>query len=238
MSRPSRTNYITVGIAMLTAALMLTPAWAWAKDEKSGNKDEKTGNMVFFRGGFAALSSNRANEVFTDVFGRNGQLNDGSSGYYLGAGLDLMLSKDFWGMMNRVAAVGEIGVEFKRFTSKSVTEAVPSTCAAAGITTCSVRVNKVQLTMLTVDIAPKIKFRQGSDFQPWIIPVGLDFHVISPPSNATNYLDVGVQFGTGAEYRLWKELKLGVDGRFHLASNQTNTTNNFGTVGAYMGIGF
>ena len=62
--------------------------------------------------------------------------------------------------------------------------------------------------------------------------------MISPPSNASNYLDIGVQFGAGAEYQLWKELKLGVDGRFHLASNQTNTVNNFGTVGMYVGIGF
>jgi hypothetical protein len=83
-----------------------------------------------------------------------------------------------------------------------------------------------------------VKFMQGSDFQPWVIPVGLDFHVISPPSNQTQYLDIGVQFGTGAEYRIWKELWLGVDGRYHLASNQTNTVNNYGTVGAYVAIGF
>ena len=37
--------------------------------------------------------------------------------------------------------------------------------------------------MLTVDIAPKMKFRQDSDFQPWIIPAGLDYHVISPQSD-------------------------------------------------------
>jgi hypothetical protein len=97
---------------------------------------------------------------------------------------------------------------------------------------------KVQMTMLTVDVAPKVKFMQGSNFQPWIIPVGLDFHVISPTSSQVNYLDIGAQFGAGAEYRIWKELWLGMDGRFHLTSNQTNTTNNFGTVGAYVAIGF
>jgi hypothetical protein len=98
--------------------------------------------------------------------------------------------------------------------------------------------SKVQVTMLTVDVAPKVKFRQGTDFQPWVIPVGLDFHVISPPSNQTNYLDIGVQFGAGAEFRIWKELWLGVDGRYHLASGATNSVNNYGTVGAYVGIGF
>lgn len=44
---------------------------------------------------------------------------------------------------------------------------------------CSVRTDKVQLTMLTIDIAPKLKFMEGSRFRPWIIPIGLDFHVIT-----------------------------------------------------------
>ena len=92
--------------------------------------------------------------------------------------------------------------------------------------------------MLTVDIAPKIMFMEGSRFRPWIIPVGLDFHVISPPSNDTTVLDIGAQFAAGAQYRIWKAVHLGVDGRFHLTANQTDTINNYGTVGGYLGIGF
>lgn len=221
-------------VAVVFAVLTLMPIGAWAQDTGKGNQ-------VFFRGGFAGLTSDRAGEVFTDVFGRNGQRNDANTGYYIGAGLDLLLSKDTWGLMQGVSVLGEIGVEFKRFNSATVTEAVPSTCAGAlggAAPGCTVRTNTVQLTMLTVDVAPKLKFMEGSAFRPWIIPLGLDFHVISPPSNATNYLDIGVQFGAGFEYQVWKELKLGLDGRFHLASNQTNTVNNFGTIGPYIGIGF
>jgi hypothetical protein len=193
------------------------------------------GNRVFFRGGFAGATSDRSNELFTDghnVLGAG--TNGGSTGYYVGAGEDIMLTRDLWGVMKGIAVVGEIGVEFKRFNSKTVSNSntIPVTAAS------NAGPGKEQITMLTVDIAPKVKFMQGSDFQPWIIPVGLDFHVISPPSNQTTVLDIGVQFGTGAEYRIWKELWLGVDGRFHLASNQTNTTNNFGTIGSYVGIGF
>lgn len=194
-------------------------------------------NQVFFRGGFAALNSNRANEVFTDVFGRNGQLNDASTGYYVGAGLDLLMHKNFLGL-NGMSLLGEVGAELKRFESKTVTQAVPSTCAAAGITQCSIRVNKVQLTMLTVDIAPKLKFMEKGKFHPWIIPIGLDFHVISPPSNATNYLDIGVQWGAGVEYNIFGPFILGLDGRYHLTANMTQTTNSFGTIGAYLGVGF
>lgn len=192
-----------------------------------------TGNRVFFRGGFAVPNSGRGGELFTDGHNTAGQ-NGGTGGYYVGAGEDIMLTHDVWGMMKEVGIVGEIGVEFKRFNSQTVANSDTKTVTGvsnAGLT-------KVQVTMLTVDIAPKVKFRQGTDFQPWIIPVGLDFHVISPPSNQTTVLDIGVQFGAGAEYRIWKELWLGVDARYHLASNQTNTVNNYGTVGAYVGIGF
>lgn len=78
------------------------------------------------------------------------------------------------------------------------------------------------MTMFTASVSPKVKFRQGTDFQPWVIPAGWDFHVISPTSSQVNYLDIGVQF----------------DSRFHLASNQTNTVNNFWTAGVYGAIGF
>ena len=193
--------------------------------------DITTGNRVFFRGGFAALNSNRGGELFTDGHNALGVgTNGGSTGYYVGAGTDLMLTHDMWGMLKEVAIAGEIGVEFKRWNSNTV---VNSEALVGNVTPA-----KVQMTMLTVNVAPKVKFMQGSDFQPWVIPVGLDFHVISPPSNQTQYLDIGVQFGTGAEYRIWKQFWLGVDGRYHLTSNQTNTVNNYGTVGAYVAIGF
>ncbi len=203
----------------------------------SPGAQQEIGNMVFFRGGGAWATSDRSGEVFTDAFGFQGN-NSGDSGYYVGAGLDLVLTRDVWGMMSGVWALGEIGVEFKRFDSKRATQAVPSTCGAAGVPTCSVRKEKVQVTMLTVNVAPKIMFMEESRFRPWIIPVGLDFHVISPPSDDTTVLDLGVQFAVGAQVRVWKAIHLGVDGRFHLATGQTDTTNNFGTAGAYLGIAF
>ena len=216
--------------------VILLAAGVWMSGPSAALAEEK-GNVVFFRGGYAGLTSDRSGEVFTDVFGASGR-NDGNSGYYVGAGLDLMLSKDFWGMMNDVEAVGEIGVEFKRFNSQTVLEAVPSTCAAASVATCSLRRNTVQLTMLTVDVAPKLKFRQGSAFRPWIIPIGLDIHVISPPSNNAGYLDAGVQFGAGFEYAVWKAFKVGLDARYHLTARMTSTNNDYLQAGPYLGITF
>jgi len=205
----------------------------------SPGADQETGHMVFFRGGWAGLTNDRSNEVFTDVFGFSGS-NNNNNGYYVGAGLDLVLTRNVWDLLPGTWVLGEIGVEYKRFSSSKVTQAVPSTCAAAIPSSgCTVETNKkVQITMLTVNVAPKIMFMEGSRFRPWIIPAGLDFHVISPPSNDTTVLDIGVQFAVGAQVRVWKALHLGVDGRFHLATGQTDTTNNFGTAGAYLGIAF
>lgn len=217
----------TAAIAVALAVCGVLPASA---DEIT------TGNRVFFRGGFAALNSGRGGELFTDAHSGlgAGPTNNGSTGYYVGAGTDLMLTHNMWGMLKEVGIVGEIGVEFKRWNSQTVINSDNAVVGPPLVTGPA----KVQLTMLTVNVAPKVKFMQGSDFQPWVIPIGLDFHVISPTSNQTNYLDIGVQFGAGAEYRIWKELWLGVDGRYHLASNQTNTVNNYGTVGTYVAIGF
>ena len=202
--------------------------------------DEAVGNQVFFRGGAAFMTSDRANELFTDVRGAGG-FNSGDRGYYVGAGLDLVLSKDVWGMMSKTWALGEVGVEFKRFNSKQTINTQSLAAGACGAATClasNLTRTTEQITMLTVDIAPKIKFWEGSQLRPWIIPIGLDFHVISPPSNATTVLDIGVQFGAGLEYHLFRAFHVGLDGRFHLATNQTQTTNNFGTVGAYVAIAF
>ncbi|MEX2492601.1 MAG: hypothetical protein WD425_12650 [Nitrospirales bacterium] len=193
--------------------------------------EQETGNMVFFRGGGAWATSDRSGEVLTDV-GRTSGSNGGDSGYYIGAGLDLVMSKNLWGIMSDTWVFGEIGVEYKRWNSKTVRSATNALTGLGETTT------KIQLTQLTVSVSPKIMFLDGSRIRPWIIPVGLDFHVISPPSGDVTVLDYGAQFAVGAQVRVWKAFHLGIDGRFHLAAGQTDTTNNFGTAGAYLGIAF
>ena len=226
-----RGTWVYAGVMVVILGLtLLQPVWA----------EDELGNMVFFRGGFVDMFSDRAGEIFTDTQNALGQgYNSGDHGWYVGAGLDLVLSKDAWGMMSKTWAVGEIGLQFNRLTSKTVTSAVPTLSAVAGVplgggTTPA----GTQLTMVTIDVAPKLKFMEGSRFRPWIIPIGLDIHVISPPSNQTQYLDVGVQFGAGFEYQMWKAFKLGADARYHLTANLTNTTNNYWQVGPYVGISF
>ena len=203
---------------------------------------EEIGNMIAFKGGFMRLNSDRADNLFTDARNPLGAgLNDNQIGWYVGAWLDLALSKDTWGMMNKTWAVGEIGLQFNRIASKVVTNTGNigvGTTPPAGLQVTSTTPSRQQLTMVTIDIAPKLKFMEGSAFRPWLIPVGLDIHVISPPSNQTQYLDVGVQFGAGFEWQVWKAFKLGMDARYHLTANMTNTSNSYMQVGPYVGIAF
>lgn len=184
---------------------------------------EEYKNQLFFRGGGAFLTNPRSNELLTDANGATGRFNDNTVGYYIGAGVEHQLTK-FWGN----TLLGEVGLEYKRFNSNK-------TVLAGGL--AAGQVNTVQLTMLTVDFAPKYRFETGR-LRPWIIPIGLDFVVISPPSSNITVLDIGVQWGAGADFRLTDQLSVGVDGRFHLATGQTGTTNNFGTIGAFVGINF
>lgn len=203
---------------------------------------EEIGNMIAFKGGFMRLNSDRADNLFTDARNPLGAgLNDNQNGWYVGAWLDLAMSKDAWGMMNGTWAVGEIGLQFNRIASKVVTNTGNigvGTTPPAGLQVTSTTPSRQQLTMVTIDIAPKLKFMEGNAFRPWLIPVGLDIHVISPPSNQTQYLDVGVQFGAGFEWQVWRAFKLGMDARYHLTANMTNTSNSYMQVGPYVGIAF
>ena len=194
--------------------------------------EEGTGNMVFFKGGYMNLNQDRAGQIFSDTGGATG-VNGGNDGWYVGAGLDLVMSKNAWGGMDKTWVVGEIGLQFNRISSGTVNNAA-GTLASGG----ALDPKLVQLTMVTIDVAPKIKFMEGSAFRPWIIPVGLDIHVISPPSNQTQYLDLGMQFGAGFEVQVWKAFMLGVDARYHLTAKMTNTNNDYFQVGPYVGISF
>ena len=226
------------GNKMTGAAAKVVLALALAATAAAGARadDAQSGNDVTFRGGWAGLVHSRGDQVFTDVGGAGGQ-NNSHGGYYVGGALDMLLTRDAWGMMSNVWAQGEVGLEYKRFNSNNVVSAAPTLAASVG-GTANIRTAVVPLTMLDVDVAPKLRYAGFGKFQPWIIPVGLDFTVISPPSNGTGYLDVGAIFGVGADYQVWKAFKVGLDARYHITAGATGTQNNFGTVGSYVAIGF
>jgi hypothetical protein len=185
------------------------------------NPPQTGSHMVFFRGGYTELNKPRTGQVLTDLGTRE---NTDDNGWYVGGGFDFLLSDNVWGLWNNASVLAELGVEYKNFGARS------QPTALTVLAKPSPEKGNTELTMLTVSASPKIKFTQWGKFQPWIIPAGLDIHVISPPSDPVTVLDVGFQVGAGAEYTLWKS-KVGVDGRWHW-------TDEFWTVGGYPGIGF
>lgn len=74
---------------VIVVGLAVCGAWPALADEIT------TGNRVFFRGGYADLTSGRSRELFTDGHCAAGQ-NGATGGYYVGAGEDIMLTHDVW----------------------------------------------------------------------------------------------------------------------------------------------
>jgi hypothetical protein len=186
----------------------------------------ETGGQVFFRGGGAFLASSRGGEVFTDTLGTTTQNND-RKGYDIGAGLDVALMPDPW--LNNTL-LGEVMVDYARFSGKRVTQATSALLGAPEQT-------RVTVSEMAVVIAPKYRLEFGN-LRPWIIPIGLAFLVNSPPSNNTTYLDFGPHFAAGIEYRLLSAVSIGADFRYNLGVGQPSTETRYGTVGGYVGINF
>jgi hypothetical protein len=209
-----------------------------AKVEQIGGAAAVKGHRVFFRGGYANLIDDRSGGAFTDMMDVPGALgfasvkNTDDDGWYFGAGFDFLLSRDTLGLMPGTWALAELGLEFRSLGSENVHLIGPvAEClllnevtlgGVPGALNCTGIRGDEQLMMLTASAAPKLKFNEGGRLRPWIIPAGLDLNVISPPSDSTNYLDVGVQFAGGVDYELMPGITLGADIRYHLAVDLTD----------------
>ena len=197
--------------------------------------------------------------ALSNVLGGNKSNKDG---WYIGAGFDFGLTDDVWGLMGDTEVDAELMFEWKSFSSKKFNavatvsptinpnpqngplctlinfasgDELPAGAHGAGSNSC----NSVNVSQLTLTAAPKIKFMKGSKFRPWIIPIGLGLHVISPPSNGVTVLNPGMMFGAGAEYQVWKAMHVGADVRYHLTGRSVDGVNTDGlTAGGYLGIGF
>ena len=184
------------------------------------------GAQVFFRfGGGFLTSGSRGNGDFTDARAANGS-NDGTSGFAMGFGFNLPLMKD---PLYANTILGEVLIDYAQFSNKRV---VPVTTSLFGKPT----LNEVRVNQLAIVGAPKYQIEGLGKLRPWIIPIGMAFLVNSPPSDNTSYLDVGLHFGVGANYRLTKSLSLGVDCRYN--HNLTREGGSWLTTGTYLGFDF
>jgi opacity protein-like surface antigen len=236
----------------------------WMASVKAAPVIEKTkDNMIFFRGGYGHSNATRGGTLDpttvpalwpggSSINGvANGSMAD-KDAWYAGAGFDFSLNNNLFGLLDDTEVLAELMFDYKQYAQGSA-NGISNTSQpgqigvanAAAINTALVpgglTVNNQAATVsqFTLAASPKIKFMKGSSFRPWLIPVGLEVNVISPPSNAITVLNPGMQFGLGADYKIWKDLYVGADARYHQSLGSTDGVRINGvTAGGYLGIGF
>ncbi|NOQ63561.1 MAG: porin family protein [Methyloprofundus sp.] len=218
----------------------LNARMAVIEEQEAIRATQKSGNMVFFRGGYARNSVNRFGDILTDTAGISGQKNGGKDGWYVGAGFDFSLSNDLFGLHDGTEILAELMFEYKEFDrAEMAASALPTVLNSTVAGTLTAGSGAVTVSQFTLTAAPKIKFMKGSRFRPWIIPMGFALHVISPPSDGVTVLDPGMHFGLGADFRVWKDIYIGADARYNLTFGDLDGVDTEGfTAGGYVGIGF
>ncbi len=205
---------------------------------RSGDKN----NMVFFRGGYAHADSLRGGTLDPTAAGGNagGALNGpigNQDAWYFGAGFDWSLNDNLFGMMSGTEVLAELMFDYKELGDRAPNGITPAVGIIAGIP--GVNTQLATVNQLTLAASPKIKLFKGQAFRPWLIPVGFELSVVSPPSDAITVLNPGMQFGLGADYKIWNNLYVGADARYHYSPDNVDGINTNGvTAGGYLGIGF
>ncbi|MFA5922082.1 MAG: porin family protein [Methylococcaceae bacterium] len=218
---------------------------AWMTSVKSQPVEAKTkDNMVFFRGGYAHFNDDRGGTLDPTNLGAAsnpnglivGSITD-KDAWYFGAGFDFSLDDNLFGLMDDTEVLAELGVNYTELGTNQPNGLSPQEAAAVGLPPANSQTATVN--MATVSASPKIKFLKNSAFRPWLIPVGFELNVVSPPSDAITVLTPGMVFGVGADYKIWKELYVGADVRYHYAPGDVDGIDvNALNAGGYVGIGF
>jgi len=197
-------------------------------------------HMIYFRGGYAGNDSSMV-ATTNAIGGSNGGIqlpgttNGQKDGWNFGAGIDLSLTDNLFGLMKGTEFLGELDLNYVDLGSfrSGLSNALLGTAALNG--------TYASQSMFRITAAPKIKFFEGSKLRPWIIPTGFTLNVISPPSqaNAITELMPAMHFGAGVDYNLWKSIYVGTDVRYNMAFGTLNGTNVNGlTAGGSVGFGF
>jgi hypothetical protein len=217
---------------------------AWMTSVKSEPvKSKEKGNLLFFRGGYSHQNVDRGGTLDPSSSANPdgalvGSITD-KDGWYFGAGFDFGLTDDVWGLMDNTDVLGELMFDYVELGTRQPNGLSPQETAAAGVPGLAVNTQTATVNMLRLAASPKIKFLKNSAFRPWLIPIGFELDIISPPSDAITVLTPGMQFGLGADYRVWKDLFVGADFRYHYAPGDVDGVNVNGlTAGGYLGIGF
>lgn len=193
-----------------------------------------SGGQVFFKGGFVRMDHPRSNSLLTAQSDSGDQ-----DGWQVGGGVDLPIMQIF-----NSTLLGEIYVEYIQ-TQKTRGD---SDAQVEGPTAPDKKLaekNGLE-NILTVGIAPKIRFDNLgtirpwlAPYRPWIIPVGLTFNVNTPVNKAITNISVGGVSGFGLERLFWNNrVSLGVDFRYYWGPDIPDENLRHFTTGGYVGLNF
>jgi opacity protein-like surface antigen len=223
----------------------------WMQQVKSAPvKVETKDNMVFFRGGYAHANRSRGGTLDpTDVPGVGSNRNGVAVGpitdkdaWYFSAGFDFSVNDDLFGLWDGTEVLAELLVDYKQLGERKSNGLSPQETAVLanlGVDLPAANTQSATVNQITLAASPKIKFLKGSKFRPWIIPVGLELNVISPPSDAITVINPGMQFGAGMDYNVWNNIYIGADARYHHSLDDVDGVDTDGvTAGGYIGLGF
>ena len=226
----------TLGLAACVAIVLTVVAGALSQARADGSGRGE----VIFRAAYSALSDDRGGEAFTDTLGLNGTRNDGTGGLGIAAALDLSLwaGEDMSWLPGDATVVGEIFVEYSKFSDKYVQQTTGTIIDnITGEPTVPAQ-SVVSVSQLEVAVAPKVKLNSSGMIQPFVIPIGLAFLVPSPPSPDTTYLDLGLTFAAGIDIKFSKPLSAGLDVRYTKSLHETDTDTSYLSAGGYVAVNF
>ncbi|WP_036252260.1 hypothetical protein [Methylobacter sp. BBA5.1] len=221
----------------------------WMNSVKSEPvKAEAKDHTFSVRGGWMHFNDNRGST--TDAFGAGTGVGTDiltssvdKDAFYYGGAIDFNMNNDLFGLMDHTSFGIELGIEYAEVGDRKesgLTRAITTLDAVNGSPVPAGNLQQsVTVNMLRISASPKVKFMHGSKFRPWLIPVGLDMNIISPPSDAVTVLNTGMQFGAGAEYELLKGIVIGADGRYHHTFDDVDGVDTDGfTLGGSVGFRF
>lgn len=216
-----------------------------AAPEKTYSKD----HIFAVRGGWMSMNQSRGDNTAVAGTGLGDDVLTSQvdeDAFYYGGAVTFNNTNDLFGLMDGVSFGIEFGIEYSELGDKEesgLTRAITTLDAANSVSGGGVLVpagnyqQSVTVNMLRVSAAPKITFMHGSKFRPWIVPLGLDFNIISPPSDGVTVLNTGMQFGAGADYELFSGIVLGLDGRYHWSPDDIDGVDTDGfTLGGSVGF--
>lgn len=211
----------------------------WMNSVKSAPKETQSKDHQFsVRGGWMHFNDNRGSTFGVAGSGLGTDLltsETDKDAFYYGGAIDFNMNNNLFGLMDHTSFGIELGLEYAEITDNRVNGLGTALTALHG----TPALQGVTVNQLRISASPKIKFMHGSKFRPWLIPVGLDMNIISPPSDAITVLNTGMQFGTGVDYELFKGIVIGADGRYHHSFDDVDGVDTDGfTLGGSVGFKF